>query len=92
MLKFFRCSNDFLWQKVYISRLIRVYVRLIMVSCLFLSFLLITSGDNCVLAKVDWLAACIALRVGGAVLVVFLWRWCYIYHNPPAIGETRADT
>ncbi len=27
------------------------------------------------LTKVDWLAACIALRVVGAVLVVFLRRW-----------------
>jgi hypothetical protein len=25
--------------------------------------------------KVDWLAACIALRIVGAVLVVVLWRW-----------------
>ncbi len=25
--------------------------------------------------KVDWLATCIALKVGGAVLVVFLRRW-----------------
>ncbi len=39
------------------------------VSCLFLSFLLITSGDKCSLIKVDWLAACIAIRVVGAVLV-----------------------
>jgi hypothetical protein len=30
---------------------------------------------NCVLTKVDWLAAFIALRVVGAVLVVFLRRW-----------------
>jgi len=30
--------------------------------------------NNCVLTKVDWLAACIALKVVGAVLVVFLWR------------------
>jgi hypothetical protein len=29
---------------------------------------------NCSLIKVDWLAACIALRVVGAVLVVFLGR------------------
>jgi hypothetical protein len=28
-----------------------------------------------VLTKVDWLAACIALRVVGAVSVVFLRRW-----------------
>jgi hypothetical protein len=27
---------------------------------------------NCGLVKLDWLAACIALRVVGAVLVVFL--------------------
>ncbi len=30
---------------------------------------------NCTLIKVDWLSACIALRVVGAVLVVFLRRW-----------------
>jgi hypothetical protein len=28
--KFFRCSNDFITQKVYFSRLMRVYVGLIM--------------------------------------------------------------
>jgi hypothetical protein len=33
---------------------------------------------NCALTKLDWFAACIALRVDGAVLVVFLWRWCKI--------------
>jgi hypothetical protein len=27
---------------------------------------------NCVLTKVDWLAVCIALRVAGAVLFIFL--------------------
>ncbi len=42
--KFVRCSNDFILQKLYFSRLMRVSVGLIMVSCLFLSFLLITSG------------------------------------------------
>jgi hypothetical protein len=30
---------------------------------------------NCSLIKVDWLAACIALKVVGAALVVFLRRW-----------------
>ncbi len=30
---------------------------------------------NIVKCKVDWLDACIAPRVVGAVLVVFLWRW-----------------
>jgi hypothetical protein len=30
---------------------------------------------NCSLIKVDWLAACIALRVVGTVLVFFLWHW-----------------
>jgi hypothetical protein len=30
---------------------------------------------NCSLIKVDWLDACIALRVVGAVLVIFLQRW-----------------
>jgi hypothetical protein len=31
---------------------------------------------NCALIKVDWLAACLALRVVGTVLVVFL-RSCH---------------
>jgi hypothetical protein len=46
------------------------------VSCLFLSFPLITSGlyCNCALIKEDWLAACVALGVVRAELVVFLWR------------------
>ncbi len=41
---------------------------------------------NCALIKVDWLAACIALRVVGAVhvMVIFLRRWCKNLHNPPA--------
>ncbi len=30
---------------------------------------------NCALIKVDWLAACIAVRVVGAVLVISLQRW-----------------
>jgi hypothetical protein len=34
------------------------------------------------LIKVDWLAACIALRVVGGVLVVFLRSW-----RPPANGK-----
>ncbi len=40
---------------------------------------------NCSLIKVDWLYACIALRVVGAVLVVFLRRWrkiCTILLQP----------
>jgi hypothetical protein len=35
----------------------------------------------CALIKVDWLAACVALRVVGAVYVVF------VLHNPPANGK-----
>ncbi len=50
------------------------------VSCLFLSFLLYSQVEyNCSLIKVDWLAACIALRVVGAVLVVILPGWHKIY-------------
>jgi hypothetical protein len=30
---------------------------------------------NCALIKVDWLGACIALRLVGAVFVIFLRRW-----------------
>jgi hypothetical protein len=39
---------------------------------------------NCLLIEVDWLAACIALRVVGAALVVFLRRWRKICTNPSA--------
>jgi hypothetical protein len=41
---------------------------------------------NCSFTKVDWRAACIALRVVGTVLVVFHRRWRKILHNPPANG------
>ncbi len=34
---------------------------------------------TCALIKVDCLAACIALKVIGAVFVIFLWRWRTIY-------------
>jgi hypothetical protein len=34
---------------------------------------------NCTLIKIDWLAACIELKVVGAMLVVFLWRWSKIF-------------
>jgi hypothetical protein len=40
------------------------------VICLFVSFPLISSEVDCALIKVDRLAACIASRVVGAVLVV----------------------
>ncbi len=45
---------------------------------------------NSVLIKLDRLAACIAPRVAGAVLVVlnvFLRRWRKNLHNPPASGK-----
>jgi hypothetical protein len=32
--------------------------------------------------KVDWLAACIALRVVGAKFVIFLWYWHTICSFP----------
>ncbi len=68
--------NDFLTQKVYFFRLMRVYVGLIVLAVYF-----VIPADhkwsiiNCSLIKMDWLAACIALRVVGAVLIVFLRRW-----------------
>jgi hypothetical protein len=39
------------------------------------------------LIKVDFLEACIALRVVGAVLVVFPPALAYNLHNPPANGK-----
>jgi hypothetical protein len=51
---------------------------------------------NCVLTKVDLLAACmyIALRVVGTVLVVFLWRWRknLKFAQSSSQWEARADT
>jgi hypothetical protein len=64
----------------------RVYVGLIMVSCLFLSFLLTLVEYNRVLAKVDWLAVCIALRVVG-VYCLFPPAFAKNLHNPPANGK-----
>jgi hypothetical protein len=42
---------------------------------------------NCSLIKVDWLAACLAVRVVGAVLVIFLRLWRKICTIPPASGK-----
>ncbi len=39
------------------------------------------------LAKVDWLAACIALRVVGAVFGYFPTAMARNLHNPPANGK-----
>jgi hypothetical protein len=54
------------------------------VSGLFLSQVV---EYNCSWIKVDWLDACIALELVGAVLVVFLRRWRKNLHNPPANGK-----
>ena len=40
---------------------------------------------NCLLTKVDWIAACIAIRVIGAVFDIFLRRWrtiCTVLQSP----------
>ncbi len=44
---------------------------------------------NCVLTKVDWFAACIALRVVGAVIVVFLRRWRKIFRVLQPVGSKQ---
>ncbi len=68
-----RGSNDFILQKVYITRLQQVYVDLIMLAAYFCHSCSSQVEHNTVLTKVDWLAASSALRViVGAVLVVFL--------------------
>jgi hypothetical protein len=66
-------------QKVYFSSLLWHNN----VSCLFSSCLLIKSGDNWALIKVDWLVACIALRrvVDGRCIGRF----------PPANGKQRKE-
>jgi hypothetical protein len=63
-------------QKVNLLRLMPGCVGLIMLAAyLFLSILLSQVEKNCSLIKVDWLGACIALRVTGAVFFVFLRRY-----------------
>jgi hypothetical protein len=65
----------------------RVCIGLIMFPTYFYHSLL-QVASNCALIKVDWLAACIALRVVGAVFVVVPRRWHKInLHNPPANGK-----
>jgi hypothetical protein len=48
---------------------------LIMLAAYFCYSFLSQVEYNCSIIKVYWLDACIALRVIGAVLVVFLRRW-----------------
>jgi hypothetical protein len=57
-------------QKVYFSLIMRVYVGLVMVAAYFCHSRKSQVAYDCSLIKVDWLAACIALRVVGAKLVV----------------------
>jgi hypothetical protein len=66
-LNFLMCSNDFILQKVYFLRLMRVYVGLIMLDAYFCHSCLLQVEYDCLLIKVDWLAACIALRIVGCL-------------------------
>jgi hypothetical protein len=68
--KFFRRFIDFILQKVYFAQLIRGYVGLIMLAAYFCHSCQSQVEYICVLIKVDWQAACVALRVVSAVLVV----------------------
>jgi hypothetical protein len=40
---------------------------------------------------VDWLAACIELRVVGAVFVVFLWQWRKIFTIQSQANEKQGQ-
>jgi hypothetical protein len=62
-------------QKVYFKRLMQVYVGLKMLAAYFCHYRSSQVEYNCSLIKVDWFTACTALRVVGAVLVVFFLRW-----------------
>jgi hypothetical protein len=66
----------------------RVYGGLIMLAAYFCHSRLSQVEYKCALKKIDWLSACNALRVAGAVSVIFLWRWRKIILQP--VG--RADT
>jgi hypothetical protein len=52
-----------------------VCVGLIMLAAYFCRSCISQVKYNCSLIKVDWIDACIALRVVGPVLVVFLGCW-----------------
>jgi hypothetical protein len=56
-------------QKVYLLRLMPVCVGLIMLAAYFCHSCCSQVEYNCSLIKVDWIDACIVLRVVGAVLV-----------------------
>ncbi len=70
-------------QKVYFLPVMPVCVGLIMLAAYFRHSCLSQVKCNCSLIKMDWLATCIALRLVGAGLIIFLWRWrkiCTILH------------
>jgi hypothetical protein len=62
-------------QKVYLLQVIQVCIGLIVLTAYFCHSCKSEAEYNCSLTKVDWLAACIALREVGTVFVVFLLRW-----------------
>jgi hypothetical protein len=76
IFKFFRGFNNFIMQKIYLLQFMPVCVGLIMFAAYFYHSCYSQVKYNCLLIKVDWLDACIALRVVGvgSVLVVFIWR------------------
>ncbi len=69
----------------------RVHVGLIMLAANFCHSIKPQVDYYCSLIKVDWLAACIALRVVGAVLVVFLGRGVK-FAQSSSQWEGKADT
>ncbi len=69
VFKYFRSSEDFIMQKVHLLRSVAVYVGLIILAAYFCQSCLSHLEYNCSLIAVDWLDACTALRVVGAVLV-----------------------
>jgi hypothetical protein len=58
----FSCSTNFITQKVYFSRFMRVYVGLIMLAAYFCHSCKSQVEYNCSLIKVDLLAACTVLH------------------------------
>ncbi len=68
----------------------KVYVGLVMLTACFCHSGLSQVECNCALTRVNWLAACIALRVVGSVLVVVLLR-CQKFAQLSSQWETRAD-
>jgi hypothetical protein len=78
-------------QKVYLLRLMPVCMGLLMLAAYFCNSCYSQVVYNCSLIKADWFDACSALRVVGAILVVFSGVGV-TFAQSPSQWEARANT